>query len=100
MVVSSQDKIANLEQERANIEDELKAINDSLEYLESSQLKYDGQINSIERKSLRNELDVKEELFLKKTRDDIIDRISNLSKLRLVKVARVDKINEELKRLY
>ena len=100
MVISSQDRIAKLEKERTVIEDELKAITENLWYFESSQLKYDEQISALESKFLKSELDMKGELFLKKIRNDLIERISNLSALRLVKVARIDKINKELKRVY
>ena len=100
MVISSQDRIAKLEKERTVIEDELKTITENLWYFESSQLKYDEQISALESKFLKSELDMKGELFLKKIRNDLIERISNLSALRLVKVARIDKINKELKRVY
>jgi len=100
MAISSQDRIAKLEKERIVIEDELKTITENLWYFESSQLKYDEQISALESKSLKSELDMKGELFLKKIRNDLIERISNLSALRLVKVARIDKINKELKRVY
>lgn len=51
-------------------------------------------------KRKKNAGDIREISFLKKNREDLINRISNLSSLRLKKIGRIEEINAELRKLY
>jgi chromosome segregation ATPase len=99
-MVSKKSKIAYLESQRSNLESELGFINDNLNYFESSMTKYDVQIDSLISTPSKNAQCLKDVFFLKHSREDLSERISNLYSLKSRKVNHIDEINKELKQLY
>lgn len=100
MDYSKRSKIKNLDDELSFLECELAIFSENIAYFESTQTKYDLQIDFFNDIDVKTDDDLRCEANIKNIRNDLSERVSRLYTLRDKKIKRVAEINDELKRLY